>query len=300
MTLGEVGTKGMNSIVLESILTETMADRIHQQALQTPVSKSSKVTSPLTDDNNPTMGLDGSLPLRKEGVQSQFQSQPNSMPSATAASVAIQGGSNGHGQGFSDPSNQPGQSQTPGGPPSGNNSSNAGSPPPPPGPSGGLVPNLYGNPGGGGGSGRGPGGGGGGGYSSTPLPHSPQGPYPDPRIGGKDLTGVWSGAGTFQGDLPRTTKCYRKYYNPRDRTFGASQAESGCREGLAKKQTECLFRMKSESSDGKPSFQEACKTCETFMEETGMEPVFSIWTRDHKIINMFKELGKLMAQTVEE
>ena len=153
MTLGEVASKGMNSVMLETILTETMADRIHQQALQTPVSKSSKVTSPLTDDNNPTMGLDGNLPLRKEGVQSQFQSQPNSMPSATAATVAIQGGSNGHGQGFSDPSNQPGQSQTPGGLPSGNNPSNAGGPPPPPGPSGGSVPNQYGNPGGGGGSG---------------------------------------------------------------------------------------------------------------------------------------------------
>ena len=122
-------------------------------------------------------------------------------------------------------------------------------------------------------------------------------PYLQPRVGGKDKTGVWTGCGRMKGQEPYGTDCYRDFYNGRDQTVGRARVEKACCYALGSKYHDPLFSLSTEANP-KYTLIEALKIVENYMIQKGMDGVFTIYSASGDKINMFTEIGKLSKDLV--
>ena len=128
-----------------------------------------------------------------------------------------------------------------------------------------------------------------------PPPPPPKVPrFPDPRVGGQDSTGVWTGFGKQQqGKKPKSQDCYRDFkFAARDKAITmTSKIEKEIRQGNPDSDYE--FTMPLEGGKNKASLLEQLKSFEKFAIDFGLEGVFHLIRRDGITVNMFKEPGKL-------
>lgn len=120
-----------------------------------------------------------------------------------------------------------------------------------------------------------------------------------PRVGGVDENGAWSGLGKNNlGAKPKSGLCYRKFsFSDKAKSVSEiNKIERECKKGISE-QTDYLFTLPLEQ--GSKSLSDCLSVFRTFAINCGLEGVFAINTRAGEKINMFTHCGRLSEDLVE-
>ena len=135
---------------------------------------------------------------------------------------------------------------------------------------------------------------------APPPPPPPKVPVlKDPRVGGQDDEGVWTGYGQQgEGLEPNSLECYRAFKFAKDKALLMRRnTEEKIKQGLS--DTNFHFTMPLEDGKNCTSLIDKLKKWEHYAHGFGLEAVFHIIARDGRTINMFREPGKLTEAIVK-